>query len=151
MSEQSHVLIRIAGGDSSAVAQCIDKFGGLVWSLARQLTPNASDAEDAVQEIFVEIWRFADRYDPSKASEATFIAMLARRRLIDRLRKHNRQPIEEQFEEDSGVAASAEAAAEVSVDVARVAAAMQTMNPDQREALRLSAWLGLSHSDIASK
>ena len=81
MSE-NRILNRIAAGDPDAVQECLDQFGGLVWSLARRLTSSESDAEDAVQEIFVEIWRKAERYDPSIASESTFIAMLARRRLI---------------------------------------------------------------------
>ncbi|MEO0574461.1 MAG: sigma-70 family RNA polymerase sigma factor [Pseudomonadota bacterium] len=151
MSNDIPVLQRIANGDQSAVAQCIDEFGGLIWSLARRLTPNESDAEDAVQEVFVEIWRFADRFDPAKASQATFIAMIARRRLIDRLRKHNRQPVEESFDETVTNVVSAEHAAEVGADVARVATAMQGMKTEQREALRLSAWLGMSHAAIAKK
>ncbi|MEM7610832.1 MAG: sigma-70 family RNA polymerase sigma factor [Pseudomonadota bacterium] len=151
VSSDASLLQRIATGDQAAVAACIDEFGGLVWSLARRLTPNEADAEDAVQEIFVEIWRFADRFDPAKASEATFIAMLARRRLIDRLRKHNRRPVEETFDEALTSAPSAEQAAEVGVDVARVASAMQTMKPEQREAVQLSAWMGMSHAAIAEK
>mgnify|MGYP001805067540 FL=1 len=69
------LLERIAAGEQRAVNACLDQYGGLVWSLARRLSPNDNDAEDAVQEIFVEIWRHADRFDPSKASEATFVAM----------------------------------------------------------------------------
>lgn len=145
------VLQRIAAGDQRAVTECLDQYGGLVWSLARRLTPNESDAEDAVQEIFVEIWRFADRFDATKASEATFVAMLARRRLIDRLRRHNRQPVEEEFDDTLSVAPSAENAAEVGTDVARVAAAMAQMKPEQQQALHLSAWLGMSHGAIADK
>lgn len=148
---KSSVLQRIAAGDQRAVTECLDQYGGLVWSLARRLTPNDNDAEDAVQEIFVEIWRFADRFDASKASEATFVAMLARRRLIDRLRRHNRQPVEEEFDDTLSIAPSAESAAEVGTDVARVAAAMAQMKPEQQQALHLSAWLGMSHAAIAEK
>lgn len=151
MSYDSDVLQRIAGGDQTAVAQCIDQFGGLIWSLVRRLTPNDADAEDAVQEIFLEIWRFADRYDPAKASEATFIAMLARRRLIDRLRKHKRRPTEELFDDSMTQAPSAEQAAEVGADVARVVEAMSDMKPEQQQALHLSAWLGMSHAAIAEE
>lgn len=151
VAKDSNVLQRIASGDQTAVAQCIDEFGGLIWSLARRLTPNESDAEDAVQEIFVEIWRFADRFDPAKASQATFVAMLARRRLIDRLRKHNRQPVEESFDDSHRAVASGEQAAEVGSDVERVAQAMQHMKPEQQQALHLSAWLGMSHAAIAKK
>lgn len=151
MSNEKGLLQRIASGDQTAVAQCIDQFGGLVWSLTRRLTPNEADAEDAVQEIFLEIWRFADRYDPSKASEATFIAMLSRRRLIDRLRKHKRRPEEELFDDAMTQAPSAEEAAEVGADVARVVEAMQGMKPEQQQALHLSAWLGMSHAAIAEE
>jgi len=81
------VLRRIAGGDSAAVRECIDRYGALIWSLARRLSRSSPDAEDATQEIFLDLWRNAGRFDESKGSEKLFIAMLARRRLIDRLRK----------------------------------------------------------------
>lgn len=151
MSGQLSLLQRIARGEQAAMNECVDEFGGLIWSLARRLSPNISDAEDAVQEVFLEIWKFADRFDPNKASEKTFVAMLARRRLIDRLRKHGRRPVEESFEEAVSAAPSAQHAAEVSSDVDRVAQAMQQMKPEQQHALRLSAWMGMSHADIAEK
>ena len=72
--------------------ECLARYGGLVWSIARRFSPTATDAEDAVQEVFIEIWRYAGRYDESIASEPTFIAMIARRRLIDRQRRRDRQP-----------------------------------------------------------
>lgn len=146
-----YLLQRVARGEQNAMNECVDTFGGLIWSLARRLSPNSADAEDAVQEVFVEVWRFANRFDPQKASETTFVAMLARRRLIDRLRKHGRQPVEETIDEGLMSAPSAEHAAEVSSDVTRVAEAMQQMKPEQQQALQLSAWMGMSHADIAEK
>ena len=50
------VLARVARGDSQAVRECIDEFGGLVWAIARRMTRTRADAEDAVQEIFVDVW-----------------------------------------------------------------------------------------------
>jgi RNA polymerase sigma factor (sigma-70 family) len=86
------ILDKVAAGNPGAVEQCLSRYGGLVWSLARRLSPTTSDAEDAVQEIFVDLWRHASRFNPRKeSSEAAFIAMIARRRLIDRHRKHSRQ------------------------------------------------------------
>ena len=86
------VLQRIASGDSAAVRECMDQYGALVWSLARRLSRTASDAEDATQEIFLDIWRSAGRFDAAQGSDKMFIAMIARRRLIDRLRKKSAEP-----------------------------------------------------------
>ena len=86
------ILDKVAAGNPGAVEQCLARYGGLVWSIARRLSPTTSDAEDAVQEIFVDLCRHASRFNPQREpSEATFVAMIARRRLIDRHRKHERQ------------------------------------------------------------
>src|SRR5512145_3131135 len=81
------ILERVARGDSKAVRECIDEFGGLVWAIARRMARTRADAEDAVQEIFVDVWKSAGRYDPSQGSEKVFVTTIARRRLIDRLRR----------------------------------------------------------------
>lgn len=73
------ILQRIANGDQAAIADCLSKYGGLVWSIARKMLRNSDDAEDAVQEIFVDVWKNAGRFDETKSSETTFIAMIARR------------------------------------------------------------------------
>ena len=51
------ILQRVAAGEAAAVDECLAAYRGMVWSLARRSTPNLSDAEDAVQEIFIEIWK----------------------------------------------------------------------------------------------
>jgi RNA polymerase sigma factor (sigma-70 family) len=73
------------------VQDCLKAYGGLVWALSKEMLSNQNDAEDAVQDIFIDVWKNAGRFDEKQSSETTFIAMLARRRLIDRLRKSNRQ------------------------------------------------------------
>ena len=100
------VLQRIASGDPAAVGECIDQYGPLVWSLARRLSRTASDAEDATQEIFLDIWRSAGRFDASQGSDKVFIAMIARRRLIDRLRKKSAEPPMESTDVLESVASS---------------------------------------------
>ena len=55
----------------------MDAFGGLIWSLARRFSASAADAEDATQEIFLEVWRSAARYDRAMGSEAVFITIIA--------------------------------------------------------------------------
>jgi RNA polymerase sigma-70 factor, ECF subfamily len=143
-------LKRIAAGDKSAVQDCLNAYGGLVWSLARRMSPNAEDAEDAVQEIFIDIWKNAERFDEAQASETTFIAMIARRRLIDRLRKINRQPSADSLE-DVLVEPSDSSAQQmqISVEAKEAAEAMKQLRPEQRQVLNLSIFQGLSHQEIS--
>ncbi len=145
----SPVLERIARGDSAAVKDCLDRYGGLVWSLARRFCPDRSEAEDAVQEIFVEVWRSAARFDPERGSEVTFVATLARRRLIDRLRRAARRPRTEPME--AGAERTVSPVAEREADLARVRAVIETLPPDPRRVLTLAVREGLSHQEIAAR
>lgn len=86
----SELLQCAARGQGHAFPACIDRFGPLIWTLARRMLANRGDAEDAVQEIFAELWRVADRFDPAIASARSFVATIARRRLIDRGRVRQR-------------------------------------------------------------
>src|ERR1700719_1273287 len=86
------VLQRIASGDSAAVRDCVEQYGALCWSLARRLSRSPSDAEDATQEIFLDIWRSAGRFDESQGSDKMFRGMISRRRLLDRLPQSTAEP-----------------------------------------------------------
>lgn len=144
------LLQRVARGEAEAVRECIDRYGGLVWSLARRFTSGDADAEDAVQEIFVNLWRSADRFDPSVASETTFVAMIARRRLIDRARSRGRQPtVEVMTEVNAPPIPTRGDATETADDAAQASVALAKLAPDQQRVLRLSVYQGLSHEQIA--
>jgi len=144
------ILQRIADGDKNAVQDCLDKYSGLIWSLARRMCRNTADAEDAVQEIFIDIWKNAGRFDETQASETTFIAMIARRRLIDRLRKVTRQPDIDSLEDILH-----EPSKDVSEDILtcieakEAAKAMKGLRIEQRQAIYLSVVQGCSHQEIA--
>lgn len=77
----------VASGDKAAVARLYDRFGSLVYRMAYQALPNRDDAEEAVQEVFVRLWRTADRYDPTRAALVTWVMLISRRYLVDRLRR----------------------------------------------------------------
>ncbi|NNE97937.1 MAG: RNA polymerase sigma factor [Pyrinomonadaceae bacterium] len=143
------ILQRIALGENSAVQECLDKYGGLVWSLARRMLRDNNEAEDAVQEIFIEIWKNAERFDETQSSETTFIAMIARRRLIDRIRKHTRTPNIDSFEdilvEPTG---KTEEEVYVSIEAMQVAKLMKDLRPEQKKVLQLSIVDGYSHQEI---
>ena len=144
----SGVLRRVAQGDENAVRETMDRFGGLVWSLARRMSRSRADAEDAVQEIFTSIWHSADRFDPAKSSETTFVAMIARRRLIDRLRSASRKP---QPSELSEAVAGAEAPnpVEAADDAKAATEAFKELSDDQQRVLRLSIYSGYTHEQIS--
>jgi len=80
------ILQRIAETDKTAVKDCIDAYGSLVWALARKYTDSAEEAENATLEIFADIWKYVGRYNPIRFDEATFIFLITRRRLTKRLK-----------------------------------------------------------------
>ena len=126
------------------------RFSGLVWSIARKLSADPSDAEDAVQEVFIDLWRSAHRFDPAKGTETTFVATIARRRLIDRGRRRQRRP--EVPGIDDGVAATAPSREDPDVRerAALVDRAMGSLRPEQRRVLQLAIHHGASHEQIAT-
>lgn len=146
------LLQQVAAGNANAVPELIDRYGGLVWSLARRLSLSQADAEDAVQEVFADLWKSAARFDETVASEATFIAMIARRRLIDRRRRAARQPSTFEVRDDldgSVERITPERRAELTEEASKAAKAIETLRPEQQRVLRLSIYHGLSHERIA--
>ncbi|MBL8756981.1 MAG: sigma-70 family RNA polymerase sigma factor [Phycisphaerae bacterium] len=148
------LLQRLASGDAAAMQSCMDTYGALVWSLARRFCPTASEAEDAVQEAFVSVWNNAGRFDPSKGAEVTFVAMIARRRLIDRSRKQRRRERviaevraqERPPEERQGEAIPRAAIAE---EASRAMKAMASLSESQQRVLQLAIHQGMTHEQIA--
>ena len=147
------VLPQIAAGDAEAMAECLSRYGGLVWAMARRRLANQSDAEDAVQEVFLEIWKSAKRFDEEKANESTFIAVIARRRLIDRQRREYTKPDQAalEAEEIQSMTPQVQEIAEINDEAANARRLMQQLRPEERQVLELSVDSGLSHSSISKK
>ncbi|MGI8812029.1 MAG: RNA polymerase sigma factor [Pyrinomonadaceae bacterium] len=144
------ILQRIASADKTAVQDCLKAYGGLVWSLARRMLNNSDDAEDAVQEIFIDVWKNAGRYDPEQSSETTFIAMIARRRLIDRIRYAKRRISSDSIEDMLVEPADRnQANLQRSMEAQEAFKALETLRPEQRQVLKLSIIQGMSHQEIA--
>lgn len=141
------ILEQLARGDRSAIARCIDEYGGLVATLSRRyLGVGQADVDDAVQEIFVSIWLSAPRFDPSRGSEPAFIATIAHRRLTDVRRRLSarRAPV------DSAPASASRQNGPTADDLARLDAQVGGLPDDERTALWLAISRGLSHSEIAA-
>ncbi len=146
------ILQRIAVEDKMAVEECLDKYGKLVWSIALNFLNSREDAEDAVQDIFIDIWKYAGRFDAEKSGEANFISLIARRRLIDRLRKSNRQPqtffSEEILQNHSG---EADKKLQIYIEAKEVVQHLNRLNPQQRRVIQMSIYSGMSQSEIAEE
>jgi RNA polymerase sigma factor (sigma-70 family) len=147
------LLHRVSAGDSAAIQECIERFGGLVWSLARRSGLPETELEDAVHEIFTELWQNGHKYDVTIASEAAFVAIITRRRLIDRRRRISRRPVSAELTELNGGGTlseeSAPASVVVSEDAATAAKALESLSGEQQRVLRLSVYQGLSHELIS--
>ena len=147
---RKNLLAEVATGDSKAFEELTKKYGNLIWSIARRYLSNQAEAEDAVQEIFLALWQSASRFDANKGSEITFIATIARRRLIDGLRKNNKHKIlqsiddsisHDVFQQKSNLEKNAELSLAIGI--------LETLEKKDQELLSLSIYQGYSHVEIA--
>ena len=150
VAEPLSLLQRVGAGDTGAMLACMERFRGLIWSLVRRSCSNAADAEDVVQEIFISVWRSAHRFDPTIASESTFVSVIARRRLIDRTRQRMRQTTPGPILQD--VQAELVEAGRCLITEASALAqlAMSKLRPEQQQVLQLSIECGCSHEQIST-
>ena len=148
--DNDSILARIADGENGSFELLIEKYGNLVWSIGKKFLYRQSDLEDAVQEVFIAIWKSADKYDASKAKEITFVSMIARRRFIDHLRKISKHKNLESIDDDnSGHQLYKESLLNESTDLQLVKNAIQSLDIDDQELLNLSVYQGYSHSEIS--
>ena len=149
------LLSRIARGDRSAFHDCLRRHGALVNGIAARFFAAVQDREDVVQDVFLTLWRDAGRYDESFGPEEAFIAVIARRRVIDLLRKRGRR-----LESDGASDALDEVAASTSEltdrleqgdEVARVRAAMRELRPEEQQVIELAVLQGLSQAQVAER
>lgn len=148
--DNGSILARIAAGENGSFELLIEKYGNLVWSIGKKFLYRQSDLEDAVQEVFIAIWKSADKYDANKAKEITFVSMIARRRFIDHLRKISKHKNLESIDDDnSGHQLYKESLLNESTDLQLVKNAIQSLDIDDQELLNLSVYQGYSHSEIS--
>ena len=142
------LLPRVASGDAAAVRQCITAFGSLLFTLAMRMLGNRTDAEDVVQEIFIDLWKSAGRYDPGMGSEVTFVTMIARRRLIDRRRRMKPTASLEADLIDHRIPTDG---IDMSDEANLVRQAMTRLSDVQQNVLRMVVDGGLTQSEIAER
>jgi RNA polymerase sigma-70 factor (ECF subfamily) len=143
------ILQQLAANRQAAMDECLTRYGGLVWTIVLRRCANRADAEDVVQEVFLDLWKSAHRYDPAIAEESTFIAMVTRRRLIDRNRRQGRALETAALSEETEPVTAKAPTAEVRDEVAHVRQAMNNLNDDERQVIELAIDHGMSQAQIA--
>ena len=150
VAEPLSLLQRVGVGDTGAMLACMERFRGLIWSLVRRSCSNAADADDVVQEIFISLWSSAHRFDPTIASESTFVSVIARRRLIDRTRQRMRRPAPSSIIEDVELDRNELPRCQIKEAGAIAQVALKKLRPEQQQVLHLSIECGCSHEQIAT-
>ena len=139
----SLLLQKLAKGDKAALADFYDAYAGLVNGLALRILRDVAEAEDVVQEVFLQAWRQADRYDPRRGSPEAWLCTMARTRALDRLRRRAAR------REDVPEAAPAPAFVPRNEEALAVRKALETLTGDQRRAVELAYYGGMTQSEIA--
>ena len=143
------LVARVRAGDQQALAELYDRYSKVVYGVAMRVLQDTGAAEDVLQDIFLQLWRKPDAFDSSRGSLAAWLAVIARHRSIDRLRK--RRPETEL--EDCVIVSSTDLRDETerSLVIEKVRVVMNEMSPDQRTAMEMAFFQGLTHTEIAQK
>jgi RNA polymerase sigma-70 factor (ECF subfamily) len=148
---QAVPLKRAARGDQDAFAQLYDQLAPLVYGVIVKVVRDPSQSEEVAQEVFVELWRIATRYDTSRGSVRSWAATIAHRRAVDRVRSEQaaRDRLERRAADTTRDHDEVEAAVESNLDQARVRRALAALSPLQREAVELAYYGGHTYREVA--
>jgi len=150
------VVHRVVSGDHSALGALYDLHGRAVYTLAVRIVGDPAEAEEVVQDVFLQVWRGAARYDKTRATVAGWLLMMARSRAIDRVRARQARPVGTASSEftiarlaDGGIGQEANVITGQAVE--RLKLALQDLPNAMRAAIELAYYEGLSQSAIAER
>ena len=148
-------LGRIGDGDQDALAAFYDQSSGYVFGIAQRMLGSREDAEEVALDVYKQIWRGPRGYDSSRGSVASWLTTMTRSRALDRIRSRAaRQRMEQPWEADSGIEPAVEGFERNSLlklDQRRIAAALLTLPPEQRQMIEMAFFAGLSHGELAER
>lgn len=136
-------------GDQSALAELYDRYSSIVYAVALRVLGDTGAAEDVLQEIFLQLWRNPGAFDAARGNLGSWLAVIARNRAIDALRR--RRPETDIEDVIVSVAPDLAAQADRSRAAQKVRDVLGTMPASQRSALEMAYFEGMSHSEIAVK
>jgi RNA polymerase sigma-70 factor (ECF subfamily) len=152
--EEAALLRRIAAGDQRALRTLYDRCAGQALAVARRMLREPRDAEEIVQESFLEVWRRVDSYDPARGSASAWLCSIARNRAIDRLRSGQsaakmKSQLGQQSEASPQPPPLEEAIARQERE--RIRAALDELPREQRQVLELAYFEGFTQTEIAER
>jgi len=143
------LVARMRAGDQSAMADLYDRYSGVVYGVALRVLANTTAAEDVVQEVFLQLWRNPQAFDADRGRLAPWLAVIARNRAIDHLRK---RPPEDDIDElpiSTGVDLESDSAQKLAIE--RVRGVLAQLPQEQRKTLEMAFFEGMTHTEIAGK
>jgi RNA polymerase sigma-70 factor (ECF subfamily) len=152
MSTSDAALIqKIVQRDESALAALYDRYASLLSSVLNRILRDTQAAEEILQDVFFQLWRNAAQFDPGRGSLPGWLVVIARNRAISRLRRHNPSEGEELLETSVIVPTNLESAVAQQQLLGRVKGALENLSTEQRAAIELAYFEGLTHSEIATR
>ena len=145
------LLSRAGRGDQSAFAELYDQLAPLLHGVVLKVVRDPSQSEEVTQEAFIELWKLAPRYDPSRGSVRSWAATLAHRRAIDRVRSEQASRDRTEREAHKRPIQSSDVAEQVvaNIDGTRVRRALERLTEMQRQAVELAYFGGHSYREVA--
>lgn len=157
IQEDIRLIRRIAERDSEAYQTFYRKYSGLIFASISNVLNDHYDTEDVMQEVLVQLWNKAHLYESTKGKPLTWLTTMARNRAIDRIRsKQRRSRLNDDFEQESkGVQPEFDDSGhELLVSKERdsiLLRAVSKLNPDQRQAIELAYFSGLTQAEVAER
>ena len=148
-ADDMRLIARIRAGEQGAMSELYDRYSSVVYGVALRVLQDAAAAEDILQDIFLQLWRKPDAFDSSRGSLVAWLAVIARHRAIDRLRQRVPRPTSKKS--SSPATTDLRDETERTLVIEKVRAVLGEMNADQRKALEMAYFQGLTHAEIAEK
>jgi RNA polymerase sigma-70 factor, ECF subfamily len=148
--DPANLLGRVARGDHAAYETVYDQFAGPVYGLVRKVLRDPAQSEEVAQEVLLEVWRTASRFDPARGSAAAWVMTIAHRRAIDRVRSESAATAREQkMIPDAETVDDVAEQVESSLDRQRIRRCLAALSPLQAESVKLAYYDGYTYPQVA--